>query len=151
MEVQISPRIDGAEDVFEIPEPLMGVKALEEWNKPMEFAPVAGLDDIFAGQPVATLVETPQSEQNQQAYLISAVCDDLKSLLLRKNEAYGGAAFVDVTLAGKTVDAETAILVRMGDKIRRLTKGHSFEDENDVQDLMGYCVLLLAVRKGKSK
>ena len=78
----------------------------------------------------------------------------LADLLSRKNKDYGNAAFTSSLLTPE-LDATTAILVRMGDKIRRLkslTASHdpkveseSFEDT--VRDLAGYCILYLATSK----
>jgi hypothetical protein len=79
------------------------------------------------------------------------VCQDMKELLLSKNKSYGGAAFKDVTLAGMHVSAEKAILVRMSDKIRRLQDGEEYGSENTVEDLIGYGLLLQAVRLYKTQ
>jgi hypothetical protein len=83
----------------------------------------------------------------------------MTDLLLSKNQDYGGSAWQVPTLA-PSLDAGTAILVRMSDKIARLNKllasgaeaqvAESIEDT--LRDLAGYCVLYLArPRKGSAE
>lgn len=137
-----------AGDAFEIIEPLMGVKALEEWNKPMEFAPAAGLDDVF--KATAEVFE-PTNDLDRQ---IDAICNavaEIKQTLIYKNTSYGGAAFKDVKLAGRVIPAEDTILVRLSDKIRRLTEGQEYGAEDSLLDMAGYCLLMRAVKIYKEK
>lgn len=130
-------------------EPLMGKAAIEAWHSHKEMLPAPELDALF-NQPPPKTVEEGKSDIDTQVDLICEVCEDIKQLLIGKHMSYGGAAFEDVTVAGRVIPAEDAILVRMGDKIRRLTKGREYESENSIQDLAGYAILLMAVRKGKT-
>lgn len=79
----------------------------------------------------------------------------LADLLMRKNRDYGDAAASESPLCPE-LDSSTAILVRMGDKIKRLENlatvketlvDESFEDT--VRDLAGYCVLYLASKSSR--
>ena len=74
----------------------------------------------------------------------------LADLLIRKNRDYGNAAVSESPLCPE-LDSSTAILVRMGDKIKRLENLASVKEtqvdesfEDTVRDLAGYCVLYLA-------
>lgn len=75
----------------------------------------------------------------------------LTAMLLRKNSDYGSSAY-QVPILAPHLDARSAILVRMSDKIHRianLSKPGSTpevtESLNDtIRDLAGYCILLLA-------
>lgn len=84
--------------------------------------------------------------------------DELANLLIRKNKDYGSAA-MRVSPLTPELNSATAILVRMGDKIRRLqnlaatrqtwVSAESFDDT--VRDLAGYCILYLAAPKPGQK
>ena len=127
---------------------LMGADALAAWKEPREILPVPELAKVFAGQTAQQ--DLPNiSESDVQSDMICSVCDELKLLLLGKNSSYGGAAFEDVKIAGQVIDRETALLVRLGDKIRRLSKGHEYGSDDTLLDAAGYIILLMAVRKGK--
>ena len=73
-------------------------------------------------------------------------CVELSSLLIRKNQNYGNSALTAPPLAD--VSIQTGILVRLGDKFKRLQQlthgeqdkvGESLKDT--IQDIAGYCIL----------
>lgn len=70
---------------------------------------------------------------------ISETCDQLKSLLLEKNKAYGNAAFEPKRVFSKA-DPKEQIRVRMDDKLSRLEKGQN-AGEDPFWDLAGYIIL----------
>ena len=74
---------------------------------------------------------------------ISAVCNDIKELLLYKNKLYGDSALNPSRIFSKASAVEQ-ILVRIDDKLNRIQKGAGLvgEDEDVIQDLIGYLVLL---------
>lgn len=81
---------------------------------------------------------------------IKQVSDRLRDTLIAKNRAYGDTASRSPVLI-PNLPAEVALLVRMSDKINRLStllstntddNGESIDDT--VLDLAGYCVLYLA-------
>jgi hypothetical protein len=78
---------------------------------------------------------------------ITRVCDELKTLLLEKNEKYGDSALNPVRVFSKSSPVEQ-ILVRMDDKISRLQRGAGLREveEDAVMDLLGYLVLLKIAR-----
>ena len=74
---------------------------------------------------------------------ISAICDDIKELLLYKNRKYGNSALKPVRIFSKS-DSVEQILVRIDDKLNRVQQGAGLldEDEDVIVDLIGYLVLL---------
>jgi len=79
------------------------------------------------------------------AEMIANECDALKALLLRKNAAYGDSALDPVRIFSKA-DPIEQIKVRLDDKLSRLARGSS-DDEDVEQDLMGYLILLRVARR----
>ena len=80
--------------------------------------------------------EVPQSQID-----IATVCDELKELLLEKNRKYGDSALNPVRVFSKSDNLEQ-IRVRIDDKLSRLRNQQQDEDEDVVNDLIGYLVLL---------
>lgn len=78
---------------------------------------------------------------NSSQYDIIQVCDDIKSLLLDKNEKYGDSALNPTRIMSKC-DAIEQIKVRIDDKLSRLAQGSVDEDEDVINDLIGYLILL---------
>jgi hypothetical protein len=74
---------------------------------------------------------------------ISQVCDGIKELLLEKNRRYGDAALNPSRIFSQASPVEQ-ILVRIDDKLNRIQKGAGLlaSDEDVIQDLIGYLVLL---------
>jgi hypothetical protein len=74
---------------------------------------------------------------------ISLVCNQIKELLLEKNRRYGDSA-LDPSRIFSKADAIEQLLVRIDDKLNRIQKGAGLlaTDEDIIQDLIGYLVLL---------
>ena len=74
---------------------------------------------------------------------ISAICDDIKELLIHKNRKYGNSALKPCRVFSKSSAVEQ-LLVRIDDKLNRIMQGAGLlaEDEDVVNDLIGYLVLL---------
>jgi|TARA_B100000401_G_scaffold312678_1_gene215662 hypothetical protein len=74
---------------------------------------------------------------------ISGVCDDIKELLIHKNRKYGNSALKPCRVFSKSSPVEQ-LLVRIDDKLNRIMQGAGLlaEDEDVVNDLIGYLVLL---------
>jgi hypothetical protein len=77
---------------------------------------------------------------------ISSVCKDIESLLISKNRAYGDSALEPVRMFSKANAAEQ-ILVRIDDKLSRVSRGHEYVGDDTIDDLIGYLVLLKIARK----
>jgi hypothetical protein len=89
-----------------------------------------------------------EKPENQTALLIAMTCDDVKDLLLKKNQAYGNAALEPLRIFSKA-STEEQLLVRIDDKLNRIKQGKNrLEDDEDViQDLIGYLILLKVWKK----
>jgi hypothetical protein len=82
---------------------------------------------------------------------IIKILDDTRDLLMAKNRKYGNSATNPVRAFSKS-SAQEQIKVRIDDKISRLVRSKSDqEDEDVVQDLTGYLVILAALQKGYIK
>lgn len=71
---------------------------------------------------------------------IEMACDKLKHMLQEKNRKYGDSALS----SGIAFDipATTAIKARINDKLARLKNDNKDEDEDIIEDLLGYFILL---------
>ena len=75
---------------------------------------------------------------------IIEITDSMQDLLLYKNEKYGDSALSPNNIFYKG-DSTNSILIRLDDKIGRIkNNSDSVPRINDVCDVIGYCVLLLA-------
>ena len=86
-------------------------------------------------EPATALIDTQTH--------ISIICDSIKKLLIEKNRKYGDSALNPSRIFSKA-DAVEQILVRIDDKLNRIQKGAGLlaNDEDVIQDLIGYLVLL---------
>jgi hypothetical protein len=76
---------------------------------------------------------------------IAATCDAVKAMLLAKNRRYGNSALEPVRIFSRATPVEQ-ILVRLDDKLSRLRSAQLDEDEDVIDDLIGYLVLLKMAR-----
>lgn len=75
---------------------------------------------------------------------IIEITNSMQDLLLYKNEKYGDSALSPNNVFYKG-DSTNSILIRLDDKIGRIKNNpDSVPRINDVCDVIGYCVLLLA-------
>lgn len=79
----------------------------------------------------------------QSQLQIASICDEIKELLLGKNQKYGDSALNPARIFSQA-SAEDQILVRIDDKLNRIQKGAGLlaTDEDVIMDLIGYLVLL---------
>jgi hypothetical protein len=84
------------------------------------------------------------SEETQ--FTIAQVCDEIKSMLIAKNKSYGDSALNPIRIFS-TSDRVEQLHVRIDDKLSRITRGGSFIGDNDVDDLIGYLILLKIARE----
>lgn len=82
---------------------------------------------------------------------ILRACMDIAHMLIKKNIAYGNSALEPVRVFSKS-DAIEQLNVRIDDKLSRVMRGKEYAGDNDIQDLIGYLVLLkIAKEKDLSK
>lgn len=85
------------------------------------------------------------SKVSQSQIDIATVCDELKELLLEKNRKYGDSALNPVRIFSKC-DPVEQIKVRLDDKLSRICNQQTDEDEDVINDAIGYLVLLKVCR-----
>ena len=72
---------------------------------------------------------------------IRRVCDEVRDLLISKNRSYGDSALHPSRIFSKSDNVEQ-LLVRIDDKLSRIQNGHDWPGDNEIDDLMGYLILL---------
>ena len=79
---------------------------------------------------------------------IAEVCDEMKDMLLQKNNQYGDSVLNPKRFFSQASQDEQ-IKVRIDDKLNRLVLGNdSLESDDDIiKDLIGYLTLLLVYRR----
>jgi hypothetical protein len=79
------------------------------------------------------------------------VLDEIQELLLQKNEKYGNSALEPLGVFSQ-LSAKEGLLVRIDDKLKRIKNGSLDKDDEDViNDLIGYLVLLKIHANQESK
>lgn len=85
-------------------------------------------------------IQEPYISKREQQ--IRGVMQEITSLLLAKNAAYGDSALSPSNIFSKLTAVE-AIKIRIDDKLKRIAnKGITDQTEDTVSDLIGYLVLL---------
>ncbi len=74
---------------------------------------------------------------------ILKACMDITNMLLNKNIAYGNSALNPIRIFSDANDIEQ-LKVRIDDKLNRIKNKKVFDGDNDVDDLIGYLLLLKA-------
>jgi len=75
------------------------------------------------------------------------VCHEIAKLLIDKNISYGDSALSPNRIFAQSDNVEQ-IKVRIDDKLNRVKNNQGFAGDNDIDDLIGYLVLLkIAVDK----
>jgi len=78
------------------------------------------------------------------------VCEDIKTMLLAKNDKYGNSALEPKRIFSQSSSTEQ-IMVRIDDKLSRIatTKALGGPDEDTLSDLIGYLILLKVAARDK--
>ena len=66
---------------------------------------------------------------------------EIVTTLIKKNESYGNSAFEPVRIFSKADELE-GLRVRIDDKLSRIAKGNESYNEDTINDLIGYLILL---------
>lgn len=74
-------------------------------------------------------------------YTIANVCDNIKHMLIEKNKSYGDSAIDPIRIFSKA-NPDEQIKIRIDDKLSRISRGSEYYGDNDIDDLIGYLVLL---------
>jgi hypothetical protein len=84
--------------------------------------------------------------RNNTELAIQNECNRMAELLIKKNRAYGNSALDPVRIFSSSDNIEQ-LKVRIDDKLSRFVRGTEFLGDNDIDDLMGYLVLLSIANK----
>ena len=68
-------------------------------------------------------------------------CLELSEMLINKNISYGNSALEPIRIFSKA-DSTEQIRVRIDDKLNRIQNNQAFPGDNDIDDLIGYLILL---------
>ena len=72
---------------------------------------------------------------------VTNITDNIASMLISKNEKYGNSALEPKRIFSKASSIEQ-LLVRIDDKLSRISNQSELEDEDVINDLIGYLILL---------
>ena len=72
---------------------------------------------------------------------IRRIAKEIGEMVVAKNVAYGDSAIDPVRVFSKA-DPVEQIKVRIDDKLSRFMRGSDYPGDNDIDDLMGYLILL---------
>jgi hypothetical protein len=76
------------------------------------------------------------------AVQVTVVLEEIRDLLIAKNQKYGNSALEPLGVFSQ-LSAKEGLLVRIDDKLKRIKNGSLERDDEDViNDLIGYLVLL---------
>jgi hypothetical protein len=87
------------------------------------------------------------SPRNKVEQAILDECNEFARFLVEKNRAYGNSALNPCRIMSKANTTEQ-LYVRIDDKLNRLMNGSEYPGDNDIQDLIGYLILLQVAKKG---
>lgn len=79
---------------------------------------------------------------------VRTVLDDMATLLVEKNTAYGNSALDPVRIFSKA-DTLEGLNQRIDDKLSRISRGRDYPGDDTIRDLIGYLTLLLIAREGE--
>ncbi len=85
--------------------------------------------------------DRPLTEHEETMVAVEGVLTNIASLLKAKNKKYGNSALEPMRIFSSANSVEQ-IKVRIDDKLSRISKQHNSDDEDVLQDLIGYLVLL---------
>ena len=68
-------------------------------------------------------------------------CLSIAHMLIDKNISYGNSALEPIRIFSKA-DSTEQIRVRIDDKLNRIQNDQAFPGDNDIDDLIGYLILL---------
>lgn len=73
-------------------------------------------------------------------------CLEIAEMLIKKNISYGDSALSPIRIFSQA-DNKEQIKIRIDDKINRIKNGAGFAGDNDIDDMIGYLILLKIANK----
>ena len=84
---------------------------------------------------------------NDFSHKVSTYLLEIRELLINKNIKYGNSALEPLGVFSQ-LSAKEGLLIRIDDKLKRIKNGSLEKDDEDViNDLIGYLVLLKVIEK----
>ena len=81
-------------------------------------------------------------DNNFFAVQVTVALEEIRDLLIAKNQKYGNSALEPLAVFSQ-LSAKEGLLVRIDDKLKRIKNGSLERDDEDVvNDLIGYLILL---------
>ena len=81
-------------------------------------------------------------DKNFFALQVTVALEEIRDLLIAKNQKYGNSALEPLGVFSQ-LSAKEGLLVRIDDKLKRIKNGSLERDDEDVvNDLIGYLILL---------
>jgi len=77
---------------------------------------------------------------------IWGACHEIAHMLIEKNISYGNSALEPARIFS-TADSTEQLKVRIDDKLNRVKNNQGFAGDNDIDDLIGYLILLKIANK----
>jgi hypothetical protein len=68
-------------------------------------------------------------------------CLEIAGMIIEKNISYGDSALSPIRIFSQA-DNQEQIKIRIDDKINRIKNGSGFAGDNDIDDMIGYLILL---------
>jgi hypothetical protein len=90
------------------------------------------------------------SKKAPSGYEILDTCHSIAQMLINKNISYGDSALNPVRIFSNSNPIEQ-LQVRIDDKLSRLMKGSDYPQDNDIDDLIGYLILLKIAKERYAK
>ena len=81
---------------------------------------------------------------------VNKILDDISFMLIEKNKSYGDSALNPVRIFSK-VDSTEQLKIRIDDKLSRLQRGTEYQNEDTINDLIGYLILLKIAEENNGK
>ena len=88
------------------------------------------------------------SKQAPAGHNILKACLEITEMLLEKNVAYGNSALNPIRIFSDADDMEQ-LNVRIDDKLNRIANAQGYPGDNDIDDMIGYLVLLKIAKDKK--
>lgn len=99
--------------------------------------------------PKTTMADIKFTKPTEFETGVDLVLGEIRSMLIAKNAGYGNSALDPIRVFSKATPMEQ-LLVRIDDKLSRLSRGKGELHEDTVNDLIGYLVILKIAERNAS-
>lgn len=105
--------------------------------------PCVSVEDIGQIRSIGEQLGISSFEQN-----VRRILEGVADTVVQKNLAYGNSALNPIRVFSRT-DRMEQLYTRLDDKLSRVQKGHEYPGDDTIQDIIGYCTLILIAREGE--